>query len=83
MLQQGFDVDSSDYDNRSALMLAAGKGHLTAVKQLLVAGANPNMQASARARLGNRVALVMCEGGILALRNGSMAVRPGSRCGSC
>jgi ankyrin repeat protein len=50
MLQQGFDVDSADYDARTALMIAAGKGHLTAIKQLLVAGANPNLQASAPGR---------------------------------
>ena len=27
MLEQGFSVDSADYDGRTALMLCAGKGH--------------------------------------------------------
>jgi hypothetical protein len=35
MLQQGWDVDAADYDQRTGLMLAAGKGSSAAVKQLL------------------------------------------------
>jgi ankyrin repeat protein len=38
MLQQGFNVDSSDYDGRTGLMLACVKGHKEAVDLLLAAG---------------------------------------------
>ncbi|GBF99926.1 hypothetical protein Rsub_12619 [Raphidocelis subcapitata] len=42
MLQQGLDVNSSDYDGRTALMLASGHGCLEAVRALLAAGADPS-----------------------------------------
>ena len=38
MLQQGFNPDNSDYDGRTALMLAASKGHGEVVELLLTAG---------------------------------------------
>lgn len=44
MIQQGFDVNSCDYDKRTALMLVAAKGHAEVVKTLLAAGADPNLQ---------------------------------------
>ena len=44
MLQQGCDVNCADYDQRTGLMLAAGKGHNTAVQKLVDAGAHVNMQ---------------------------------------
>lgn len=43
MLKQGFAVDTSDYDNRTALMLASVKGHDDIVAALLAAGANPQV----------------------------------------
>ncbi|KIY97805.1 hypothetical protein MNEG_10157 [Monoraphidium neglectum] len=46
MLQQGLSPDSSDYDGRTALMLAAGQGHLEAVKLLLSTGAHPSLTDS-------------------------------------
>eukprot|EP00879_Flechtneria_rotunda_P023659 GHRR01025035.1.p1 GENE.GHRR01025035.1~~GHRR01025035.1.p1 ORF type:complete len:367 (+),score=93.31 GHRR01025035.1:398-1498(+) len=42
MLQQGCDVDRADYDGRTGLMLAAGRGHNTVLQLLLVAGATVN-----------------------------------------
>jgi ankyrin repeat protein len=42
MMQQGLAPDSADYDGRTALMLAAGHGHLEAVQLLLSAGADPS-----------------------------------------
>lgn len=42
MLQQGCDINCFDYDGRTGLMLAASKGHLLAVKQLVAAGAAVN-----------------------------------------
>ena len=44
MLQHGVDVDSQDYDKRSALMLAAAAGHARAVNTLLGANASPGLQ---------------------------------------
>jgi ankyrin repeat protein len=41
MLQQGMDVDSADYDGRTALMLACVKGHREVAVLLLGAGADP------------------------------------------
>lgn len=38
MLQQGFNPDSSDYDGRTALMLACVRGHRDVVDLLLSAG---------------------------------------------
>lgn len=43
MLRQGFAVDSSDYDGRTALMLAAAKGHADVVNSLLAAGCDPQV----------------------------------------
>jgi ankyrin repeat protein len=42
MLQQGHDVNSTDYDGRDALMLAAAAGQAECVKMLLSAGALPS-----------------------------------------
>jgi ankyrin repeat protein len=42
MCDQGFDVNSSDYDNRTALMVASMKAS-DAVKALLECGADPNI----------------------------------------
>lgn len=39
MLQQGFPPDSSDYDHRTGLMLAALRGHKEVVELLIAAGA--------------------------------------------
>jgi len=46
MMQQGMGPDSCDYDGRTALMLAAGHGHLDAVQLLLSAGADPSKKDS-------------------------------------
>lgn len=43
MCDQGFDPNSSDYDSRTALMVASMKGNPEAVKKLLECGADPNM----------------------------------------
>ena len=40
MLQQGFSADSADYDGRTALMLAAAKGHADVAVALISAGAD-------------------------------------------
>lgn len=45
MLRQGFAVDSSDYDGRTALMLAAAKGHDDVIHSLLAAGCDPQVCA--------------------------------------
>ena len=42
MCGQGFDPDSADYDNRTALMVASMKGNTEAVIKLLEYQANPN-----------------------------------------
>ena len=42
MLQQGFDCEQADYDGRTALMLAAAKGHTGVVRLLLAAKADVN-----------------------------------------
>lgn len=44
MLQQGCSVSCCDYDGRSGLVLAAGKGHSLAVKVLLLSAADVNAQ---------------------------------------
>eukprot|EP00522_Entomoneis_paludosa_P004971 CAMPEP_0172470530 /NCGR_PEP_ID=MMETSP1065-20121228/66589_1 /TAXON_ID=265537 /ORGANISM="Amphiprora paludosa, Strain CCMP125" /LENGTH=379 /DNA_ID=CAMNT_0013228501 /DNA_START=12 /DNA_END=1151 /DNA_ORIENTATION=- len=41
--QGGFDPNSSDYDSRTALMVAAMKGNLETVTKLLEHGADPNL----------------------------------------
>jgi ankyrin repeat protein len=51
MLQQGLPPDSADYDGRTALMLAAGHGHLEAVKLLLAAGADASRMDALQVRL--------------------------------
>ena len=45
MLQKGFVVDSTDYNGRTGLMLAAVRGHSAMVKVLLGAKAQPNKYA--------------------------------------
>ncbi len=47
MVQYGFDVNTGDYDNRTALMLAVVGGHASAVNTLLGAGADANVQVPA------------------------------------
>ncbi len=54
MLQQGFAVDTSDYDGRTALILAASKGQSAIAAMLLSAGANPSLQDN----LGGRYYMV-------------------------
>lgn len=44
MLEEGSDVNGSDYDYRTALHLAAAEGHLDACRLLLDHGANVNMK---------------------------------------
>lgn len=39
---KGWQVNSYDYDGRTALGLAASEGHLEAIKYLLAHGANPH-----------------------------------------
>ena len=39
---EGLSLDAGDYDQRTALHLAAGEGRLLVVAYLLVAGAQPN-----------------------------------------
>jgi tRNA A-37 threonylcarbamoyl transferase component Bud32 len=39
-----FDINKGDYDNRTALHLAAGEGHVTIVEALCEAGANVNVE---------------------------------------
>ena len=59
MLQQGFHPDSADYDNRTALMLAAVKGHCDVAVALLSAGADYGLHDNLR-----RCALMeACQGG--------------------
>ena len=43
MLEHKFNVDTTDYDGRTALMIAAGRGNEEAVALLLRHGANPNI----------------------------------------
>jgi ankyrin repeat protein len=51
-MQQGLPPDSADYDGRTALMLAAGHGHLEAVKLLLAAGADPSRADALQVEFG-------------------------------
>ena len=44
MLLNGHGVNGVDYDDRSALMVAACKGHVEIIEMLLEAGADPNMK---------------------------------------
>jgi ankyrin repeat protein len=59
MLQEGIDVNSCDYDQRTALMVAAGRGHSAMVRQLLLAGAIPNLKDE----LGSCALLEAAKGG--------------------
>ncbi|KAK9810819.1 hypothetical protein WJX73_009788 [Symbiochloris irregularis] len=59
MLQQGFDANATDYDSRTALMLACAKGHGEVVSTLLAAGADP----SKRDHLGGHALLEACKQG--------------------
>lgn len=59
MLQQGFDANATDYDSRTALMLACVKGHSEVVSTLLAAGADP----SKRDHLGGHALLEACKQG--------------------
>jgi CRP-like cAMP-binding protein len=43
MCDQGFDADNSDYDHRTALMVASMKGNLDSVNKLLGCHADPNL----------------------------------------
>eukprot|EP00549_Striatella_unipunctata_P016476 CAMPEP_0118725992 /NCGR_PEP_ID=MMETSP0800-20121206/33447_1 /TAXON_ID=210618 ORGANISM="Striatella unipunctata, Strain CCMP2910" /NCGR_SAMPLE_ID=MMETSP0800 /ASSEMBLY_ACC=CAM_ASM_000638 /LENGTH=182 /DNA_ID=CAMNT_0006634751 /DNA_START=21 /DNA_END=570 /DNA_ORIENTATION=- len=43
MYDQGFDPDSADYDNRTALMVASMKGNVDTVAKLLEFHVNPNL----------------------------------------
>ncbi len=43
-IEEGFDVNSADYDRRSALHLASVKGFDECVALLLSAGADPNVE---------------------------------------
>ena len=47
MVQYGFGVNTGDYDNRTALMLAVVGNHAAAVNTLLGAGADANVQVRA------------------------------------
>lgn len=44
MLRQGMSPDVQDYDNRTALHLAASEGHASIVELLLAYNANVNLQ---------------------------------------
>lgn len=44
MVDEGFQVDSVDYDGRTALMLASASGHVAVVKLLLQHGADPTRE---------------------------------------
>ena len=59
MLHQGFEVDSHDYDGRTALMLACAKGHEDIVTVLLAAGAD----SKKRDNLGGHALLEACKQG--------------------
>lgn len=59
MLQQGCDVDCSDYDGRTGLMLAAAAGSVPAINMLLLAGA----KANSADRMGGSALLEAAKGG--------------------
>lgn len=59
MLQQGTDVNCTDYDMRTGLMLAASQGRNDAVQRLLDAGASVNAQD----RLGSSALLEAVKAG--------------------
>ena len=44
MCEQGFNPDSSDYDQRTALMVAAMKGNVDVIKKLLEYHCDPNLK---------------------------------------
>lgn len=58
MLQNGFDPNKSDYDKRTALMLACVEGHKDVVNTLLGAGAD----VTARDNFGGCALLEACKG---------------------
>ncbi|KAL4435944.1 hypothetical protein ABPG77_000706 [Micractinium sp. CCAP 211/92] len=78
-LEQGFDVDSADYDGRTALMLACAKGFRETVQLLLEAGATVN----ARDNFGGTAMWEACQHGqddcmdILLQRQGSLCKEGG------
>jgi hypothetical protein len=74
MLQQGLPPDSADYDGRTALMLAAGHGHLEAVKLLLAAGADPSRTDALQ--VGGRGGDVLAAGGSACLLEGEKHLEP-------
>ena len=59
LLQQGCRVGCCDYDGRSGLVLAAAKGHILAVRLLLLSGADVN----ATDRLGSNALLEAVKAG--------------------
>ena len=42
LIQRGSDLESIDYNNRTALIFAAGNAHYELTKVLLLAGSDPN-----------------------------------------
>lgn len=56
MLHQGFAPDSADYDSRTALMLAAVKGHADVAVALISAGAD----VSAKDNLNRNALMEAC-----------------------
>ncbi|KAL4458838.1 hypothetical protein ABPG75_013703 [Micractinium tetrahymenae] len=78
-LEQGFEVDSADYDGRTALMLACVKGFRETVQLLLEAGASVN----ARDSFGGTAMWEACQRGqddcidLLLQHNGSLCKEGG------
>eukprot|EP00798_Chlamydomonas_sp_ICE-L_P017133 gene17133-23437_t len=60
MLAQGQDVNSCDYDRRTALLLACGRGHASSVRLLLESGADPSRLDS----LGSSAMFEACKAGM-------------------
>jgi ankyrin repeat protein len=72
---QGQPADAADYDGRTALMLAAGHGHVSTTRMLLEVGAD----AARRDDLGGTAMLGAAKGG----HDGVLTVlqEHGARCG--